>query len=291
MLSALVDTLSKGWSESSPTQIYASQLPEAAISSGDKCFNHSYAIWGLLGDKDKKAWRVSQLLGIDPATGVGEYSIAEGPSNADLILLDDANLGFRQHPDRWPKALQDLESNPWIVLKLSYPVAQGELLEYLTDHWASRLIAIVTADDLRLSNAQISRGLSWERIAQDTLWELSYNSDLNLLSKCAHVVVSYQTDGAVLLSHPGQDLSCQLFFDPNTIENGWSAGYKGGMVGYNTCLTASIARYLMAQREPGSSDLAALSRGACRRCASCTPKATRMAARNPKTPKSPSLTS
>ncbi len=97
-------------------------------------------------------------------------------------------------------------------MKLSYPVAQGELLEYLTTHWADRVIAVVTADDLRLSNAQISRGLSWERIAQDTLWELSYNPELSLLSKCAHVVVSYQTDGAVLLSHTGADLRLPALF-------------------------------------------------------------------------------
>jgi hypothetical protein len=246
MLSKLVETLCASAS-TLPTQIFAPLLPESAISSGDRCFNHSYAIWAQLGEKDKKGWRVSQFLGTDPASVEVGPRFGEDLDTADLIVLDDANLGFRGNPSHWPKALQNPESQAWIVLKLSHPVAQGGLLEYLTSHFPERVIAVVSADDLRLSNAQISRGLSWERIAQDTLWELSYNPSLSLLSKCGHVVVSYQTDGAVLLSRTDQGLTCQLIFDPNTIENGRSAGYKGGMVGYNTCLTAAIAWSLINQ--------------------------------------------
>jgi hypothetical protein len=258
MLSGLLQTLCPGFSDGLPLKIYAPQLPETAISSGDQRFNHSYAIWEYQGDKDKKGWRVSQYLGIDPATAEDDQALQDAPQNADLVLLVDSNLGFRQHPARWPKAIQDLENKPWIILKLSYPVDNSELLAYLAAQCPERVIAVVAAEDLRLSNAQISRGLSWERIAQDTQWELSYNPNLGLLSKCAHVIVSYETDGAILLSHTAQELSCQLIFDPNTIENGWSAGYKGEMVGYNTCLTASLARSLLIPRESGPIDLAVL---------------------------------
>jgi hypothetical protein len=261
MLSALIQAVCARLPDTFSTQIYSPRIPLAAISTDDKRLNHSYVIWELQGDKEKKGWRVSQFLGTDAASEDDERLIINDPPNADLIVLDDANLGLRHSPGHWPNVLQNLDSKPWIILKLSPPVAQGELLSYLTDHFAERVIAVVSADDLRLSNAQISRGLSWERIAQDTLWELSYNPELSLLSKCEHVIVSYQTDGAVLLSHTGQDLTCQLVFDPNTIEKGWSAGYKGGMVGFNTCLTAAIARYLLVNGEPGSSAQAALAKG------------------------------
>jgi len=261
MLSGLMETLSAGLATTIPNQVFSIRLSEMAVRSMDSCFNHSYAIWGLMGDKEPKVWRVSQFLGIDPAAVEPEWKLADDPEEADLIVLDDANLGFRSHPAVWPKALQHLENKPWIVLKLSYPVARGELLDYLTSHIADRLIVVVTANDLRLSNAQISRGLSWERIAQDTLWELSYNPEMNLLSKCAHVVVSFQTDGAVLISRTGQNTKCELFFDPNTIENGWAAGYKGGMVGYNTCLAAAIARHLTEPGDPEPSNGAALAKG------------------------------
>jgi len=261
LLAQLMETLCAGMPTTQPTQVCAYRLPEQGAHPGDSLYNHSYAIWELLGDKEKKAWRVAQFLGIDPATADAHLAPDEDPEEASLIVLDDANLGFRCHPARWPKALRKTNLKPWVVLKLSYPVAHGELLEYLAAHWAERVIAVVTADDLRLSNAQISRGLSWERIAQDALWELSYNPELNLLAQCAHVVVSFQTDGAVLLSRTGQSPSCRLFFDPNTIENGWAAGYKGGMVGYNTCLVAAIARALLAHGPEDPSDQVALIAG------------------------------
>ena len=261
MLSSLVQTLCAHIADQEPTHIACPQMPASVISTQDRRFNHSYTVWELLGEKGKGAWRVSQYLGTDIATEDDDLLWAENTPAADLILLDDADLGLRQHRARWPKALFNLESSPWIVLKLSDPVAHGDLLEYLASHWAGRTIVVVSADDLRLSNAQISRGLSWERIAQDTLWELSFNPDLSFLSKCAHVVVTYQTDGAVLFSHAGQDLTCQLVFDPNSIEKGWSARYKGGMVGFNTCLAAAITRSLLVGREAEPSDQAALLKG------------------------------
>ena len=111
-----------------------------------------------MGEKEKKGWRVSQFLGIDPANKEDDPSWLEEPPSTDLIVLDDANLGFRQQPSRWPKTLQDPQCNAWIILKLSHPAAQGDLLDYLTTHCPERVIAVVSADDLRLSNAQISRG-------------------------------------------------------------------------------------------------------------------------------------
>ena len=206
-------------------------------------YNHSYAIWELLGEKEQKGWRVSRYLGIDPAHQIGEgLKLADDPERADLLVLDDASLGFRDHPELWPKVLKNTECQPWVILKLSYPIANNRLLAHLIATCADRLITVVTANDLRLANAQISRGLSWERVAQDTLWELSYGSEMKELAKSAHVVVSFKADGAVLISRTGTGLKCKLFFDPNTIENVWETGFKGGMVGYNTCLAAAIAR-------------------------------------------------
>ncbi len=134
-------------------------------------------------------------------------------------------LGFRDHPELWPQVLKNPDSQPWVILKLSYPIANNQLLAHLVATCPDRLITVVTANDLRLANAQISRGLSWERVAQDTLWELSYGPEMKELAKCAHVVVSYKADGAVLISRTGARLKCKLFFDPNTIENGWETGF------------------------------------------------------------------
>src|SRR5205823_5630195 len=42
---------------------------------------------------------------------------------------------------------------------------------------------------------------------------------------------------------------CQLFFDPQEIEGSWERNHPGGMIGYSTCLTASIAQQLMLHPE------------------------------------------
>jgi hypothetical protein len=76
------------------------------------------------------------------------------------------------------------------------------------------------------------------------------------------VVVSFGPTGAVLLSresakkHPGKgQLSHRsfLFFDPEVIEGMWEARHPGGMIGYNTCLTAALACQIMCS--PGQPDV------------------------------------
>jgi hypothetical protein len=248
MLAKLTEVVMNTQSEIQPVRVHSLQISEKGIHPTDERYNHSYAIWELLGEKEQKGWRVSKYLGIDPAHQIGdELKLPDDPDQTDLLVLDDANLGFRDHPELWPKVLKNPENRPWIILKLSYPIAHNKLLEQLIATHADQLVIVVTANDLRLANAQISRGLSWERVAQDTLWELTYGSEMKELAKCAHVVVSFKTDGAVLISRTDSGLKCKLFFDPNTIENVWETAYKGGMVGYNTCLTTAIARSVLPQ--------------------------------------------
>ncbi len=144
---------------------------------------------------------------------------------------------------------------PWILLKMARPLAQGPLWEHLHRNFSDRLIVVATVDDLRLSEVQISRELSWERTAQDVFWELVHNPCVNSLSHCAHVVISFGPAGAILLSRQeGQDqptFQCSLFFDPKVIERMWEKEYPGGMIGYTTCLAAGLARqWLLSPDQP-----------------------------------------
>src|SRR5205807_2484167 len=112
----------------------------------------------------------------------------------------------------------------------------------------------------RLMEVQISRELSWERTAQDLVWELMYNPQVNALSQCKYVVISFDTAGALLLSRPeakkemvGEDAApkCHLFFDPKVIEGMWGRDHPGGMIGYTSCLTAGIVRqFMMSPEQP-----------------------------------------
>lgn len=233
------------------------------ICPDDPRYHHSYASWSLFeyGVKppfhaEKPAWRVEEFLGLDRCVADGPEAtewrrVVNDPPDAELVVLDDADLGLRDQPELWPAALSVAGSRPWILVKMARPVAQGALWQHLHQHHADRVVVVMTANDLRLTEVQISRELSWERAAQDLIWELTYNPRVNALSDCAHVVVSFNTAGALLLSRSengeatANAPSCSLFFDPGVIEGMWEQDHPGGMIGYNTCLAAGIARQLL----------------------------------------------
>ncbi len=216
-------------------------------------FHHSYAMWSPVKYGDKPAWRVEEFLGLDRARSdsVQDWQkVVDDTTEADLVILDDANLGFRDQPELWPATLNpNKDEGPWILLKMAKPLAQGRLWEHLHRNFSDRLIVVATVDDLRLSEVQISRELSWERTAQDIFWELVHNPCVNSLSYCAHVVISFGPAGAILFTRQERKdqpaFHCSLFFDPKGIERMWEKDYPGGMIGYNTCLAAGLARQWM----------------------------------------------
>ncbi len=268
LLADLVDTIAKELNQATKTSctIYQPAAPRniSEVCPGDEHFHHSFATWSLFKygekppfDKEKPAWRVEEFLGLGRSNSLPEQNkaltVVDDPPDANLVVLDDADLGFRGSPEVWPAALKRSgKKRPWILLKMAKPVAQGSLWTHLHGECADRLIVVTTVNDLRLTEVQISRELSWERTAQDVFWELVHNPCVNALSHCAHVVVSFGTAGAILLSMDGKEKvapKCFLFFDPKVIEGMWELNYPGGMIGYTSCLTAGVIRQLMLSPE------------------------------------------
>jgi hypothetical protein len=239
-----------------------------AVEEQDKRFRHAYAVWSRFpyarGSKEPHVWRVEEFLGLDrrdPAAGVeavADWKQAhEDLAEADLVVLDDAALEFREDDRLWPKALEATEpGEPWVLLKMARPVADGKLWDHLVATCPSRLIAVMTINDLRLSEVRISRELSWERTAEELAWELIHNPHVNALCHCAHVVVSLESGGALLMSSSREDQAgvekpptCVLFYDPRVIEGTWADEHPGSMVGYTSCLAAGIARQVMVAQD------------------------------------------
>ena len=182
------------------------------VIPGDPQYHHSFAIWTEKKYAEKppqdkeKAWRMDEFLGLRRAESPCPAMKVEGDSTeADIVILDDANLGFRDTQDCWPLAVNKPGKQPhWFVLKMGKPVAEGALWEHLHHQHADRLIVVTTVNDLRLTEVQISRELSWERTAQDIFWELTHNPCVNALSHCAHVIISFGGAGAILLTRTGR---------------------------------------------------------------------------------------
>jgi hypothetical protein len=249
LLADLVESIALDMGTGPRIEVRQPAVPREGVCPDDPRFHHSYAIWAPVPPHG--AWRVEEFLGLDRrppagATADDRHIVVDGPIAADLVLLDDAGLGFRDRKDLWPRVLADGRRRPWVVLKMARPVAEGPLWRQLLDR-SDRLVVVMTVDDLRQSEVQVSRELSWERTAQDLAWELAHNPRINALARAAYVVVSFGTSGAFLFSRPGRSElpRGRLLFDAEGIEGSWTLDQPGGMIGYTTCLSAGIARRIL----------------------------------------------
>ncbi|HEY60286.1 MAG TPA: ATPase [Anaerolineae bacterium] len=243
-------------------EVRNNRLINKRILPGDKRFHHSYALWAPFPfssspspNKEKPAWRVSTFLGYKSASTDTKFSVNGGTKvvdddpSAELVVLSEGNLGFRDNPDIWPQAVNSRDHEPWIILKMSPPVAQGQLWHKLIKEHPTRLVVITTINDLRRSAVQISRGLSWESTAQDVLWELTHNPQINGLTQSACVIISLDAAGSIILTKDNGNASVILLFDPFNMEWEWERQYPRLMVGYTTCMTATQAYQIMTAKQ------------------------------------------
>jgi len=254
-LADLIKTLVPAEPAEDASEVVLSAYLPGSLRPGSPSIHHVYTLWAPFAyglkpplDREKPAWRIEQFLGLErrrtmPSAAQPKRSpVATG--QADVIVLDDLNLGFRDERADWPAELESHQG--WVVVKTAQPVAQGALWEYLIDRHAERLIAVTTAQDLRTTAIQVSQKISWEHTAQDVAWELTYNPSVNSLAQAAHLVISFNCSGAILLSRSEMDqMQVRLFFDPAAMEGEWECAYPGDMVGYSTCLTAALVQQVL----------------------------------------------
>jgi len=159
---------------------------------------------------------------------------------AAMIIFDDAGNGFREDESLWRGIL---EANPQapILLKMSRPLMEGKLWQELIGHHCGRLIVLVAASHLREFGVNMSRCLSWERTAQDFVWQMQSNKDLNSLVGCADLVVRFGSDAAIHYTQKGGPTQAALYYDPRMVEDGMEAQCPGGMYGQTCAFTASLA--------------------------------------------------
>ncbi|MEU7551087.1 hypothetical protein AB0B01_01790 [Streptomyces sp. NPDC044571] len=233
-------------------------------------FNHSYAVMGKYEARDdgqsqggaKKVTRVERYLGFRQGVRPATRKL-ETPPNHDIhapqvIVIDDANLGFR---DGF-KTQEDLatvipqsssDPNPWVLLKMSDQPARGDLWKQIAirlknpgDWLRSHLIVQTSAARLREEHGEISRDLSWERSANDVWAEIKSCSSLKDLSLCRFLVVSFGPTGALFIEHD-EDPQLTLIYDADSMEGDWADKHKrhGMMFGYGSCLCTCLVANLV----------------------------------------------
>ena len=219
--------------------------------------HHSYAVWRQSPEKarskrDEKNWCMVEALGYGDLVKkpylYQKRFVKEQKTSPDIVVLDDAALGFRSLANQrsWPEVIKarNAKNVDWVILKMSSPVARGDLFRTLTESFQQKLILILSIGDLRQEEVRITRSLSWERTAQDLITELFLNTSLSDLKKCRHLVVSFGSEGALWMSNNGGTYENHLIFDPGHLEGEWSAGIKCRSFGYISCLCAGLVNYL-----------------------------------------------
>ena len=159
---------------------------------------------------------------------------------ADVIVLDDAGNAFRHAQRGWPAALKSPQG-AIIVYKMSRPLARGPLWASLTSPATDALVVVVSANDLRRTRGvHISAALSWERTAKDFVFQMQRSEKLKALQQCPYLVVTFDTDGAILY-RGGELARATLIFDPNSIEGGFAKRIDGRMMGHASVFAATLA--------------------------------------------------
>ncbi|HUU37298.1 MAG TPA: RyR domain-containing protein [Candidatus Desulfaltia sp.] len=193
--------------------------------------------------KDEKNWiyRIKSSSGFDgPQDGrPSALPFPGAPARADMIVIDDAGNGFRDHKELWPEALKK-PGKPVVVVKMNRPLAAGALFEEVRSRHRERLVIVINADDLRQEGIKISRRLSWERTAKEFVWQMASNPRLLPLSSCVNLVVRFGLEGAILYSRFHGKVESWLFYDPKIGEDGFGEVYPGEMIGCGSAFVAGI---------------------------------------------------
>jgi len=198
----------------------------------------------LKNEKDM-VYRVKQFCGYSgPIDGIPQpVPIVGNDANAEIVVLDDAGNTFRDEEAVWPRAITG-DRKPIVVLKMSHTLATGKLWEQVRKNHSERLVVVISANDLREFGVNISRRLSWERTAQDFIWQMANNRAVKSLADCANLVVRFGIDGAIHYTNHGGFVESRLYYDPTVAEDGFRDVYPGGMQGLTSAFVAALTARL-----------------------------------------------
>ena len=199
---------------------------------------------------NEKVYRIKRFLGFSgPTSGISKLlPIVNDDADAEMVIIDDENNGYHSEEAFWPLALTTPGKNPIVLYKMSNPIRSTILWKNLQDYHSNKTVVIINSDDLRSKGVNISKSLSWERTAQDFVWQINNSPNLAFLAKCRHVIVLFGIEGAIYYKNEDTPES-RLYFLPYEFEGGSIADRQGRMSGFTSCFVAGIARSIVLGNE------------------------------------------
>jgi hypothetical protein len=214
--------------------------------------HNAYAVWAPFprtkDDKKTTVWRAARPMGYGKAgkQPKTEYRARRIKGVAPRVLvLDDGGFDFRLSASAglWCLPAEKDPAPDWLVLKMSSPVARGDLWYALRQKFADKLVCIVSAKELRgEKDVCIGTGTSWERTIEDLSKALTTNTVLKSLDACRHLIVTFSVDGALWIHRTAKNTAkATLIFDSARAEGEWGEAHDGTAFGFLSCMTAAVA--------------------------------------------------
>ncbi len=237
LIASMLSAILEGDATTSSSRVVGPTLPpEALTNPADTRTIRTFALWQEYRSRvavNGSAWRMRQFLGLQPASGVVGPEAHACPE-CSCVIIDDANLGYRDRPDAWSSILQASARPRHIILKMSAPLGHGSLWDHLAHECSDVLTVYCSVGDLRKEYAPIGQPLSWERTASDVVGAVHAHPALRHV---ARVVVTLGFSGAVFVS---PDQRHELIFDPLHQEEDWEREHPGSTPGLGTAMAAAL---------------------------------------------------
>ena len=137
-------------------------------------------------------------------------------SNDSIVYIDgnpDCNVDFKHPKSTTIKSLKNAKTVMWVS-----SIYLPELNVF--NKIAKKCFLMISADLLRINGAMISKSISWERSAENLLWQLAYNPHLVYLLRAPYIFVTFSEDGAIYIKTKDGKLSeAWLTLQHNGLEN------------------------------------------------------------------------
>lgn len=196
----------------------------------------------LPGGRDT-VYRISRHLGFTwNSPGLPKLlPVEQDDAAASMVVIDDENNGFNEQPEFWPLALKTPGKTPLVLYKLNNPNQSSALWKHLVETHLENMIIIINSEDLRAKGVNISKSISWERTAQDFVWQLNNNPNLSFLAGCRHLIFTFGLEGAIYYKCNGVSES-RLYFMPYQFEGDFTKGIQGVVYGCTSCFVAGLVK-------------------------------------------------
>jgi len=186
--------------------------------------------------------------------GLNEFKIEES-EKIRYIIINDIGKGFRENNEKCEELknlyLKNKDDIVKVFLKINPPFlldsknTTEENYRLFLDLVKNKLVLIANLKDLRYTGANISYRLSWEKTAEDTLYEIKNNIHLNILTQCDCLVIRIGLEGALIIQDPSKEsenFTGNLFFDLYSIEDEFLENSSGNIQGISIAFLCGLVK-------------------------------------------------